>query len=396
MPAKTSNKRKFKLSTADKLKLRNNVKKAFKGIFKSKGGKGTPKRSFKKKLFKKSRAKGVAKTIVGPADNDIILKTRVVGKRSGRKPNVKGAMIKQMMDQMYPVVRQHVLNAPNTGTFRNLEWGAGFQSVEEIQIGYDTNKLRLVLDLGNAAQYQWVNTSSPPANGIPNVFNMTDQKCHVYSSTYNMNYKNVSTHTSYLELRVYKVKGYHGYTFLQTWNEALNQINMLPEVLNTLSNTIDQEFNDPGNRPKMSQSPELYTRFTEMKSWRQKYVLSPGQSMTYKIKLPEFRFSKAEFNVRVGGFGSDVDPSFNPHSYFVVAFAQAEMVSRNDDSSVNRAVTCGSGRIDVNYEYWDSCQAIPYIKPLQTGFAKFWKELGPAEQGDMDEQAPQDVTYDAI
>jgi len=357
---------------------------------------GREKLAQSKKLRSRVRAPKSGSVITGPADNDIILKTRTVGSRGSRKPNIQGAMIKQMMDQMYPVVRQHVLMAPNTGTFRNLEWGAGFQAVEEIIIGYDTNKLRLVLDVGNSAQYQYVNTAAPPPNGIPNVSTMTDQKCHVYSSTYNMNYKNVSTHTSYLELRVYKVKDYHGYTFLQTWTDALSQISMLPEVTATLSNTVDQQLHDPGNRPKMSQSPELYTRFTEMKSWRQKYLLAPGQSMTYKIKLPEFRFSKAEFNVRIGGFGADVDPQFTPHTYVVVAFAQAELVSKNDDASVNRAVTCGSGRIDCNYEYWDSCQAIPYIKPLQTGFAKFWKDLGPTEQGDMDEQDPQDVPYSAI
>jgi len=357
---------------------------------------GREKLAQSKKLKAKADAPKTGGVITGPADNDIILKTRTVGSRGSRKPNIQSAMIKQMMDQMYPVVRQHVLSAPNTGLFRNLEWGAAFQAVEEIYFGYYTDKLRIVLDVGNSAQYQWVNTAAPPPNGIPNVSTMTDQKVHVYSSTYNFNYKNVSTHTSYLELRVYKVKGYHGFTFLQAWNEALAQINMLPETMATLSNSVNQTVHDPGNRPKMSQSPELYTRFTEMKSWRQKYLLAPGQSMTYKVKLPEFRFSKAEFNVRQGGFGAEVDCPWTPHTYFLVAFAQSELVSRNDDSSVLRAVTCGSGRIDCNYENWDSVQAIPYIKPLQTGFVKFWKDLGPTQQGDMDEQKAQDVPYSAI
>lgn len=334
--------------------------------------------------------------ITGPADNDVILKTRTVGSYNKSKPNIAGALIKQMIDQQFPVVRQHVLQAPNSGVFSSLEWGSGFQAVGEIQFGYRTDELRQVLDIGNSAQYQYINTAAPGPNGIPNVATMTDQKVHVYGSMYKFNYKNNSTHTSYLELRVYKVKNYHGFTFLQSWNAALGETTMLPMVHATLSNTTDEAANDPGNRPKMSYAPELYTRFSEIKSWRQKYLLSPGQSTTYVVKLPEFRMNKAEFNCYVGGFNAEVDPAFTPYTYFIVAFAQSEMVVNIDDQSVNRAVTCGSGRIDINYEYWKSAQAIPYIKPLQTGIAKFWKELNNTQEGDMDEQTPTNVPYSAI
>lgn len=323
--------------------------------------------------------KGKAKASVRKANStNSAVNGFVVGKSRAKTKgaivaNRKKSIMQAIMDEKYPVVSKHAMIPVN-----DIDWANGSQGVTMYQLGYDTVEVETCIDQGNAAQYVPASTSYNPS-GMPNVDTATQQRVHINPKKSIFTFKNTCTHTVTMDLRLYKVKGFHSNDFISSWTTALLADNAL-SLLVSQSGTQEEITTSIGCRPDM-RNPELQGRFTEVREGRGTVVLEPGQETQYTHHCEGFRYDKALWNVLQGG---TTDAAYMSHTYFLMAFCKSELVT----DSLSDRQTLGSGHVAVIKEEFSSFQALPYMKPVQKLFYAGWSQFAEAQEEDIN-QYPQ-------
>jgi hypothetical protein len=303
------------------------------------------------------------------------------GFRVGRARKMGGILKKRkesiarvLADSKYPIIKRHSLDAR-----QQVDWVAGTQGVVNFFSGYSSSEIERMMLQSQDATY------NPPTIVPFSPDGLTNQKMDVYSRTMKTNIKNTCSHTVYLEIRLYKCKGYHSYRVDDAWNQALANDNM---VANAGTWGTEMISTDIGARPNMSMA-ELNVRYSEVKAGKFNIVLEPGQETHYTHVCPGFRYDQQKWNVQQGSGAFPVDPDYTPHTYGIVLFARSEMVTDSVDADVNY----GSGHLALNSEVWSSWAAVPWCKPRQASFVNSWGAIAQANEEDINQADIQQEVY---
>jgi len=306
----------------------------------------------------------------------------VAGKSAGRSGSINfrkrtKALLAATLNERFPVLQNVTRSGAVQMDWTSARQGVTFQLLGDTTANIETKYAKMV-----DTSYYFPSASTLPHTGtFPDT--QTTYRMRIFGLKNVVNYKNTCTHTCMLEMRVYKVKGYHSTTFLNAWTASLvddNVINPITSGFFTSEETIDSYKKRPDMR-----LANLGVLYSEVASARARYVLEPGQATTYTFSRPPIVFDRARYNVAING--SDVD--FCPYTYVLVTFAHAEMVTDPDSD----AVVPGSGHIATNMETYAKWTCMPYVKLIQNCATEGWRPITGVE-GDSNIYDVQPEPYD--
>jgi len=302
----------------------------------------------------------------------------VPGVRRGKVQKVSyNAHRKTMLDSLVYGMNP-ILKADTKSVATQLDWASGTQGFIEYGVGKTPSQIETMYSKMSDALYYNPTIAAPSAGSDVNT-----QRMNVFPAHTIVRMKNTCTHTCYLEIRIYKPKGYHTESLNTSW---LNQLSSDNLVQNHLAAPYPTEENQNSlfKRPDF-RSPFLNCRYSEVGSCRWKCVLEPGQETRYQFDAPAFQFDQAKYNVSVGG----TDPTICPQSYRMCFFAHAEMVTDAADNDV-----CpGSGHIALNIQQIDRWQALPLVKKYQNIASYGWGTVAVGDEQDINAAPPAATTY---